>query len=510
MNDNEYFEFHKFQYWKSLDDDSKKLSKYLQKVYEDVIKETIDKLIERQKDEFQSEEDLQKFLANYYTALTEEERIKFTQQIIFFALKDAGFDDVENLDFNETIRRANEEQRKQMLKCFSAFSKETIELLSNYDSFTSFEEFIEQVRFLESKSIGNARMTARTVATQVTNSSIKEAFKDVNRNNDYELQWISMRDKRVRKSHKEADGKVMNSNGKFDLEGTELDYPADVSSGNLSETIDCRCYLKLIKKKGEKMKKEIQSNKDFRLKAKLLKNESDGSGFVKVLASTYLVVDSYGDRINFGAFDKFASEKLPKIVRNHDTSKIAGHFTKAYSLLPGDESLPKESRQYGAWVLEGQLNLNTIDGKELYEQLKAGDVDEFSVGYWLHDGEILSDGTFLHKECECFEVSAVLRGANPSTGLLELKSFEKSGKVLSTQNYNLIKNSVDTIKTAIVDVEDLLNRASSSDEKSTKHIKTSLNDKTFNSVEINGKKERLKKLRLQKLKVNHQLLFKGR
>lgn len=511
MNDAEYFEYHKFMYWKSLSDDSKKLEKQLLSSYNQIIDETIDDVKNQIKSEFTSVDDLQRFLSEKWINASEEVRIEFINKFIVFALKDVDAE-IENLEFNETVRRANNEQRKSMTESFKYFSKEVIAFLGDYTSTDSFEDVIERLNLLESTSKGFAKTIARTVSTQVTNTSLKESFRTVNKSNEYELIWVSMRDKRVRKSHKEADGKVMNEDGKFQLEDVELEYPGQfVNEEKAGESLNCRCYLRLIKKKGEKMEsKELQSNKDFRLKAKFTKEDIDEKGFIKILASTYTVVDSYGDRIQFGAFDKHASNKLPKIVRNHDVSKIAGHFTKAYSLQPGDKTLPSNAQAFGGWVLEGQLNLNTTDGRELYEQLKAGDVDEFSVGYWLHDGEILADNTFLHKECECFEVSAVLRGANPSTGLLEMKSYQKAGRVLSTQNYNLIKNSVDTIRTAITDVEDLLNKASSSDEKSTKHIKTSLNDKTFDSVEINNKKERLKKLRLQKLKVNHQLLFKGR
>lgn len=512
-DDVRYYEYSKFMYWKTLDDESKKLNKYLLKTYNSVIDETIEEVRTLVKSEFSSVDDLQRFLSRKWIKLTEEERTKYIEKYIVFALNDLGlFDDsLDNLEFNETVRLTQIEQRKQMQESFKYFSKEIIQLLGDYTSIDSFESIIEKLNLIESTSKGFGKTIARTVSTQVTNTSLKQAFVTVNKNDEYELIWLSMRDKRVRPKHKDMDGKVMNDQGKFDLEDVELNYPGEfVNEENASESLNCRCVVKLQKKKGLKSVKENEViKKDYHFSGSFLKADEtvDDKGIIKVLASTYMIIDSYGDRIQYGAFDKFASEKLPKIVLNHNTEKVAGHFTKAYSLPPGSKELPEKSKQFGGWVLEGQLNMNTDDGIDLYHKLKAGDLDEFSVGYWLHDGEILSDGTFLHKECECFEVSAVIRGANSSTALLEMKSAEhqKAGRVLSANNFNLISNSVATIKSAITDVEDLLNKASTSDEKSAKYTNTSINNKTFNNEQIKAKKERLIKLKVRKLKLqlNH-------
>lgn len=511
ISENEYYEFQKFMYWKSLDDDSKKLNKYLLKTYNNVIDETIEGVKKLLKSEFSSVDDLQRFLSQKWIKLTEEERTKYIEKYILFALNDLGlFDDsLDNLEFNETVRLTQIEQRKQMAESFKYFSKQIIELLGDYTSVDSFESIVEKLNLIESSSKGFGKTIARTVSTQVTNTSLKQTFKTVNKNGEYELIWLSMRDKRVRPKHQEMDGKVMNDEGKFDLGDVELNYPGEfVNEEKANESLNCRCVVKLQKKKGLKSVNEEVNKKERRFSGNYLKaNETvNDEGKITILASTYMIVDSYGDRIQYGAFDKYSSEKLPKIVMNHNTERVAGHFTKAYSLPPGSLELPEKSRQFGGWVLEGQLNMNTDDGKDLYHKLKAGDLDEFSVGYWLHEGEFLSDGTFLHKECECFEVSAVIRGANPSTGLLELKDkFNKAGRILSSSNYALIQNSVETIENAVADVKDLLNKASSSDEKSMKYTNTSINNKTFNSEQIKAKKERLIKLKVRKLKLqsNH-------
>ena len=83
------------------------------------------------------------------------------------------FDDaLDNLEFNETVRLTQIEQRKQMQESFKYFSKEIIELLGDYTSIDSFESIIERLNSIENTSKGFGKTITRTVSTQVTNTSL--------------------------------------------------------------------------------------------------------------------------------------------------------------------------------------------------------------------------------------------------------------------------------------------------------------------------------------------------
>lgn len=56
--------------------------------------------------------------------------------------------------------------------------------------------------------------------------------------------WVTKRDKRVRKTHKEVDGKTLPIDQPFILSGTEMQYPGDTTNDPPAEEIvGCRCAL---------------------------------------------------------------------------------------------------------------------------------------------------------------------------------------------------------------------------------------------------------------------------
>lgn len=58
--------------------------------------------------------------------------------------------------------------------------------------------------------------------------------------------WISQRDRRVRHTHVSADGQMQDLNQPFRVGGTLMQRPGD-PNGGASETIGCRCFLRLKK-----------------------------------------------------------------------------------------------------------------------------------------------------------------------------------------------------------------------------------------------------------------------
>jgi uncharacterized protein with gpF-like domain len=55
-------------------------------------------------------------------------------------------------------------------------------------------------------------------------------------------EWVSVSDDRTRVTHAFANGQQVNIDGKFEVGGELLKYPADPSGGP-QETINCRCVV---------------------------------------------------------------------------------------------------------------------------------------------------------------------------------------------------------------------------------------------------------------------------
>lgn len=59
---------------------------------------------------------------------------------------------------------------------------------------------------------------------------------------DVGLMWLSMRDDKVRDTHREADGQVVRYGDLFDVGGSQMQFPGDDSHGaDVSEIANCRC-----------------------------------------------------------------------------------------------------------------------------------------------------------------------------------------------------------------------------------------------------------------------------
>ena len=146
-------------------------------------------------------------------------------------------------------------------------------------------------------------------------------------------------------------------------------------------------------------------------------------GIVEAYVSVFGNVDSYGDRVEMGAFTKSLAIKMPKLVWQHEINKPVGKTLEAKEIGAGDASLPEEIREYGALWVKGAFNLNTIDGRDAYEHIKFGSVDEYSFGSEEVVVVPLEDGTKSLKELRIIEWSPVTLGANPLTLTASVKSL---------------------------------------------------------------------------------------
>ena len=133
--------------------------------------------------------------------------------------------------------------------------------------------------------------------------------------------------------------------------------------------------------------------------------------------SKFDVVDQANEVVVKGAFiDSLQRHQelgtMPIMLWNHDTDEIIGKWVEA------------EEDEVGL-KLKGKFNLNTDEGKRRYEELKHGDLNGFSIGYWFDpaDTETIDDITYL-KRVHLQEVSLVPFPCNEEAQVLEVKSVQ--------------------------------------------------------------------------------------
>lgn len=157
--------------------------------------------------------------------------------------------------------------------------------------------------------------------------------------------------------------------------------------------------------------------------------KADGEGTVEAFVSVFGNVDSYGDRVMLGAFADSISQKLPKMVWQHDITRPIGKTVLAEEIPAGDARLPERLKDYGALYVKGVFNLNTTDGKDAYEHIKFGSIDEYSFGYEEVETTPLADGTKELNKVNIIEWSPVTVGANPMTMTSNVKAMTLEEKL---------------------------------------------------------------------------------
>ncbi|WP_273761656.1 HK97 family phage prohead protease [Aeromonas hydrophila] len=148
---------------------------------------------------------------------------------------------------------------------------------------------------------------------------------------------------------------------------------------------------------------------------KSFKLDDSEIGTFTCYGSKFDVVDQANEVVVKGAFiDSLQRHQelgtMPIMLWNHDTDEIIGKWVEA------------EEDEVGL-KLKGKFNLNTDEGKRRYEELKHGDLNGFSIGYWFDpaDTETIDDITYL-KKVHLQEVSLVPFPCNEEAQVLEVKS----------------------------------------------------------------------------------------
>lgn len=177
--------------------------------------------------------------------------------------------------------------------------------------------------------------------------------------------------------------------------------------------------------------------------------EGDPEGTIEAIVSVFNNVDSMGEVVMPGAFQKSLAKKLPRFVWSHNWELPIGKVVQAMELLPGDPRLPPDLMSLGGLYVKAKFNLETTRGRDAYADLKFGAIDEFSIGYRVlrahrvtEEGEEEDDtdgfgffrfggkSTRYLDELDLLECSPVLAGANNRTALIGVKADQASIAVL--------------------------------------------------------------------------------
>ena len=150
----------------------------------------------------------------------------------------------------------------------------------------------------------------------------------------------------------------------------------------------------------------------------------DRQGIVEAYVNTMGIRDADGDIIDPGAFDNSIRANLPiPVLAGHDQSKLVGKVVFAQSEKTG---MGDEHRLYTRM----QMNLDTQVGQEAYSNIAGEYIREWSVGFNLPDGDAVvydragKETVRRILNLDWVEVSAVIRGASPSTSTIAAKTLK--------------------------------------------------------------------------------------
>jgi len=148
----------------------------------------------------------------------------------------------------------------------------------------------------------------------------------------------------------------------------------------------------------------------------------DRQGIVEAYVNTMGIRDADGDIIDPAAFNASIKSNLPiPVLAGHDQSKLVGKVVFAQSEPTGSAD---EHRLYTRM----QMNLDTQAGQDAYSNIAGEYIREWSVGFNLPEGDAVvydragKETTRRILNLDWVEVSAVIRGASPSTSTIAAKS----------------------------------------------------------------------------------------
>ncbi len=155
---------------------------------------------------------------------------------------------------------------------------------------------------------------------------------------------------------------------------------------------------------------------------KLVDPTISDQGIIEAFVSVFGNVDSYEEVVDAGAFAESLKVRVPKGVWSHDWTQPIAATLSAEEIMPGDMRLPLAIRNFGGLYIKGQLVMEVQKAAETNALIKAGVIDEFSIGYREEETYTGEDGFRHLKKLTLYEWSPVLVGANPETILVGIKA----------------------------------------------------------------------------------------
>lgn len=231
-------------------------------------------------------------------------------------------------------------------------------------------------------------------------------------------------------------------------------------------------------------------------------SEDDKVARVKAYVSIFNNVDYANEVIVKGAFTKSLAKKLPKVVWSHNWDLPIG---KVVNAVEDDKGL----------LVDMEILKTVEKGREAYELLKNGAIDEFSIGYTVLSAEekVLEGKTVLYlTELSLHEVSPVLVGCNPETELLDVKKAntksDEEPKEEGTEEVEEVEEKEEEPAEEVEEVEEMVDI----DEKCVKIvlkngksivlgkniIENYLNSKKDLGVKVDSKQDRKKVVLIRK------------
>ena len=163
---------------------------------------------------------------------------------------------------------------------------------------------------------------------------------------------------------------------------------------------------------------------------------------IKAYALAFDNVDSYGDVIAPTACDAFLKSENAdrlKLCYQHDRNEVIGVITD------------KGTDAIGMWI-EADI-LPTTTGKDVQTLLKAGAINEFSIGYWADEYHYEKREGFEYDvrvldAITVIECSPVTRAANPKAVVTDMKKDNEGAKVKTHNTIEMedMKKQLEEIK----------------------------------------------------------------
>jgi len=166
-----------------------------------------------------------------------------------------------------------------------------------------------------------------------------------------------------------------------------------------------------------------------------LKQIDNDEGIVEFVASSE-TMDSHGDIVKQQGWE-FA-DNIPLLYEHKDETfpigKVINHR------VVNDELIAR-----------AQVDLDDEMGEKVWEKMKRGFLNQFSVGFQPLESKPLENGRAKFTKQLLREISVVSVGSNADTGILNLKSIlaSKESRVLSSDNRRKIQETKDVLESLL-------------------------------------------------------------